>query len=116
MLFAIYKGKKYKCEKNDDGIELISDSYFEGSYKFLSLYCKLVNQSDCERVYESVRYFMYKGIQCKYWELGNEKIRIEACYFEERLLKYGFKRTGYDEYSKVVNIKEGIFSEYIREY
>lgn len=115
-MYAIYKGKRYDCGTGCDKqkIKLLSDDDIIGFDFRYGKYEKIVNNTDCDRIFLEYKLFLYKEFLCFYEVLPDGKLKIDPLSPSD-MSQYGFE--GYREnYYKIVNSDEGQFVIRIEDY
>lgn len=112
---AIYKNEIYECGLNGtEKINLYSDEPREGFEFYVIRYRKIVDRSECERVYrEEPRFHLKSGGIYRYRDEKDGKILIELPYDDE---DEEIIRLSYDEYGKWVPLSAGEKVTWTKEY
>ena len=117
--YAIYNGQKFKCGFYRGGkIELYSEIPIN-NFKFEdSVYCKMVDRSECDRVYSITPMVRYQGEEYYYYEETKDKIQLYVGAGDLSLEwePKGFEHTGYEEWTKWVPKSECEEFDKITEY
>lgn len=102
---AIYQGKEFDCSPQRGGkYALISSTFIHGFQLDYDVYVKIVDRSECDRVYVEEPRFCYKGCEYRYRDEKDGKILIELPYDED---DDEIIRLSYDEYGKWVPLSDG---------
>lgn len=110
---AEYKGKEYDWTTEKGKIKLLSDFPEIGFEKDFVGYVKIVDRSECDRVYYQEPRFCYQGVDYRYGEEKDGKIMI-LCTYDEN--DKDLIRLSYDEYGKWVPLADGKKVIWTKEY
>lgn len=117
--FAVFKKCEFKCFLKRGGqLELISKTLKDGFEVKGNVYSKIVDRSECERVYKSTPMVRYEGKSYYYYEETEEQIQlfVGASDLSLEWEPKGFKHTGYEEWTKWVPKSECEKFDEISEY
>lgn len=108
-MIAIYDGKEYECSSMNGGkrIKLLSDEAEEGFVKSIERYTKIVDRSQCSRVYKRELCFEYCNDSFLVKGQNGDMVLLEAGPRSYDLKSIGFKRVLNDTFQKWVKLSEG---------
>lgn len=106
--YAIYQGKEYKCDIEDEkNICIYSESLDEGFNDFMGIYYKNISFMDCTRVFKRTLCFKYNHDSFLIREEKDDKVLLETGPRAYDLISLGFKRILNDTFQKWVPLSEG---------
>ena len=102
-MIAIYNGEEFECSISKGKITIYSQTQRDDFELNINKYKKIVDRSDCDRVYRQEHRFLYKGKSFRYKDESDGKILLI-----DNSKNNGFElRLDYDEYGKWVNTSDG---------
>ena len=102
-MIAIYNGEEFECSISKGKITIYSQTQRDDFEHNINKYKKIVDRSDCDRVYRQEHRFLYKGKSFRYKDESDGKILLI-----DNSKNNGFElRLDYDEYGKWVNTSDG---------
>lgn len=103
--YAVIKNCEFKCFLKCGGqVELISKTPLEGFEVKGKVFSRIVDRSECDRVYKSTTMVRYEGKSYYYYEETEDKIQlfVGASDLSLEWEPKGFKHTGYEQWTKWV--------------
>ena len=93
-MIAIYNGEEFECSISKGKITIYSQTQRDDFELNINKYKKIVDRSDCDRVYRQEHRFLYKGTSFRYKAASDGKILLI-----DNSKNNGFDlRLDYDEY------------------